>query len=124
MADLAPPVAGAQDPAQWSIAQRQMDYVSYSKSMDVIMLELTKKVVQGDIQPKDAIGTVKMIRGEAEASLAGLTAESATGQQVIKAAVTTPPETALAQVFAQMASLSNTIELMNARLTAIAPAKA
>lgn len=124
MTDLAPPVAGAQDPAQWSIAQRQMDYVSFSKALDIQILEMSKKMVQGDIQPKDAIASVKMIRGEAEASLAGLTAESATGQQVVKAAVTTPPETAFQNVLAQMASLANTVEQMNARLASIAPAKA
>lgn len=115
---LAPPVASAQDPAQWSIAQRQMDYVTFAKAMDIQILEVTKKTVQGDIQPKDAIATVKTIRGEAEASLAGLVAESGAGQQAIKGAALTPPETGFSTVLAQMASLSDTVAQLAALVKA------
>ncbi len=109
----APAIAPVQDPAQWSISQRQMAYVPYAHAMDLLTLELVKKVVQGDIQPKDAIGTVKMIRGEAEASLAGLVAEGSAGQQTVKAAVSTPPETGVSTMLAQIASLSDTVAALH-----------
>jgi hypothetical protein len=111
----------------WSIAQKAMNDISHAKRIDSIaeialsnltahqgrMLQLSEMVVgkfgenATSLDPIEAMSIAKGYRAESDSALTSTLAALSSGQIGAKVAMTTPPESGVTQLFAQLNALSN-----------------
>lgn len=111
----------------WSNAQKMMNDISHAKRVDSMaeiamsnlvahqgrMLQLSEMVVGkfGEnataIDPIEAMSVAKGFRSESDSALTSTLAALSSGQIGAKVAMTTPPESGVTQLFAQLNALSN-----------------
>lgn len=110
----------------WSIAQKHCNDISHAKRTDQL-LELSMQNLVGHQQrlsmlaetyvgdqiinatsadPVEAVAVSKLFKGESDSAISSILAQLASGQIGTKIALTTPPETGITQMFAQLNSLT------------------
>jgi hypothetical protein len=110
----------------WSIAQKAMNDISHAKRVDSIsevalsnlvahqgrMMQLSEMVIgkfgenATSMDPIEALSIAKGMRSESDSALTSTLAALSSGQIGAKVAMTTPPETGVTQLFAQLNALS------------------
>jgi hypothetical protein len=115
-----------EEPA-WAAAQRQVGSAAHLDRMDRMSEVLFSDLLEhrkhinlltttylgrvcdnaSSIDPVEAISTAKAFKGESDSSITSLLAALAAGQISAKVANTTPPETGITQLFAQLNALTN-----------------
>jgi hypothetical protein len=113
--------------AIWAAAQRQVgnaahldrhdrmsevlfsDLLEHRKHLNLLTTTYLGRVCDNasSIDPMEAISTAKAFKGEADSSISSVLAALASGQIGAKTAMTTPPESGVTQLMAQLNALTN-----------------
>lgn len=140
----------AETPA-WTNAQKQANDISHAKRVDQLMemamqnlvghqqrLNMLAETFVGksienstSVDPTEAVAVSKLFKGESDSAISSILAQLASGQIGAKTAMTTPPETGVTQMFAQLnaltaqnnqntSSIANMNQATNAAMLAIA----
>lgn len=111
----------------WAAAQRQVgsaahldrmdrmsevlfsDLLEHRKHINLITTTYLGKVCDNasSVDPIEAVSTAKLMKGESDSSLASLIAALGAGQQAVKAAQSTAPETGMTLGLAQLNAVTN-----------------
>lgn len=120
----------------WSIAQKHANDISHAKRTDQLMefamqnlvghqqrLSMLAETYVGDqiitatsVDPVESVAVAKLFKGESDSALASILAQLASGQMGAKVAQSTPPETGLTGMFAQLNALTQQNNANNAAI--------
>lgn len=116
-----------QEEPSWAAAQRQLgaaahqdrhdrlsevmysDLLEHRKHVNTLATTYLGRICDNasSLDPVEAISMAKAFKGESDSSIASLIAALSSGQIGGKIAMTTPPETGVTQMFAQLNALTN-----------------
>jgi hypothetical protein len=120
----------------WSTAQKHCNDISHAKRTDQLMemamqnlvghqqrLSMLAETYVGQeisnataVDPVESVAVAKLFKGESDSALASVLAQLASGQMSAKIAQSTPPETGLTGMFAQLNALTQQNSANNASI--------
>ena len=111
----------------WSMAHKTANDISHAKRTDQLVELSMQNMVNhqqrinvisetyigrlcdnaSSVDPTEAVATAKLFKGESDSAITSLLASLASGQIGVKAAQSTPPETGVTQLIAQLNALTS-----------------